>query len=156
MNGTVSGRSVLANNAIFTTGTTTTNGQTITSWDIDVTTYADACGCVGGADVQVVSLGIGTIGTTIPPGTYSFGPATAANPQGATAGAHYYLAGPSLSPTVELLQASSGSIDISEISASEVVGNFDVSFPSGDQVTGTFTAPLCANTTPSADAAACK
>ncbi len=149
----MAGRPVLSNNAIFTTETTTGNGQTITSWSINVTTYANACGCAGGANVQYVDLIIGTLGTTIPPGTYSFGSASSANPQGATASAHYYVAGPS--PGAQLVPATSGSIDVSEISSSEIAGSFDLSFPGGDHVTGTFTAPLCPIITLSPDAGAC-
>jgi hypothetical protein len=156
VNGTVSGQPVQAKSAVTTITTTTTNGQTVTSWVVGVTTYADACGCIGGADVQDVGLIIGTLGTSIPTGEYSFGPDAGFNPQGASASAQYYAADPSLTPPSTLLEATSGSITVSEISASLVGGSFDISFPSGDRLTGTFSAPTCAVATAAADAAACQ
>ena len=153
--GTVSGRPVLADNAIFRVVTTTT-GETITSWTVDVTTYVQACGCVGGANEQNVTLVLGTVGTTLATGTYSFGADAGANPQGASAGAHYYAVDLSLTNPATLVDASSGAISISEIGASAMVGTFDLTFPSGDHLTGTFDASVCSVITPSPDAGACK
>ncbi len=153
--GTVSGRPVLADNAILRVLTTTT-GQTITSWTVDVTTYAQACGCIGGANEQNVSLVLGTVGTTLATGTYSFGGDAGANPQGVSAAAHYYAADPSSPDPAILLDASSGAISVSEVGASTMVGSFDIGFPTGDRLTGTFDASICSVTTPSADAGACK
>ena len=152
--GTVSGRPVLTDNAMTIVLTTTTQAQTITSWTIDITTYAHACGCSGGANVQNVTLVIGALGTTIPTGKYSFGVDAGTNPQGAAASAHYYLADPSLPAT--LVDATSGSVDISLINASIVAGDFDISLSSGDHLTGTFSAPTCAVATPAPDAGACQ
>lgn len=155
--GTVSGRPVRANNAITTVHTTKTLGHTMTKWSIDITTYAHACGCVEGANVQQVILIIGTVGTTIPTGKYSFGLHGGTNPQGAVVSAHYYLADPSLNPCCStLVDATSGSVDISQITTSLVAGDFDISLSSGDHLTGTFSAPTCTVTTPAPDAGACQ
>jgi hypothetical protein len=45
--------------------------------------------------------------------------------------------------TTESDNASSGSVTLTTVSPSEVAGRFDVMFPSGDHLTGTFDAPVC-------------
>jgi hypothetical protein len=41
--------------------------------------------------------------------------------------------------------ASSGSVTLNTVSSTMVGGSFDATFPSGDHITGTFTAPNCPN-----------
>jgi hypothetical protein len=45
-----------------------------------------------------------------------------------------------------LQSATAGSIKLDTITSTMVGGSFDVTFPSGDNLTGKFTAPACANT----------
>ena len=57
-------------------------------------------------------------------------------------------------PGTTLVSATSGSITISQASSSTTVGSFDVMFPQGDHLTGTFSAPTCA-AAEAGDAAVC-
>jgi hypothetical protein len=51
--------------------------------------------------------------------------------------------------------ASSGSITLTQVTPTVTVGSFDLLFPAGDHLTGTFTAPLCPSASQAADAATC-
>jgi hypothetical protein len=156
VNGTISGQSVLAKSARTTVLTTMSQGQTVTSWVIGLSTDAQTCGCIADWSVQDVTLELGTFGTSVPTGEYSFGPAVASNPQDAAASAHYYSADCTQSPCSSgLVEATNGSITVSAIDAAAVTGTFDVSFPSGDRLTGTFTAPTCPVTAATGEAGAC-
>jgi hypothetical protein len=149
--GTINGQPVPANDAMGTQLTTTTNGVTLTSRTISITSIANACPCAtaaGYATVLVLTLGV--LGAVLPTGAYSF--PSSVNPSGnnPVGDAHYVVN----DPGTTLLSATSGSITISQASSSTTVGSFDLVFPKGDHLTGTFAAPTCA-AAEAADAAAC-
>ena len=125
--------------------TTTTNGVT-TSRAIGITSIANACPCASGPGYStVLVLTVGVVGAVLPPQTY---PLLAS---GGPSGSATYLVN---DPGTTLLSATSGSITISQANSSTTVGSFDIVFPTGDHLTGTFSAPTCA-AAEAADAAAC-
>lgn len=146
VNGTIAGTPIQASNAVTIDEVTTTHGQTVTSRAISVTSDANACSCAPPSHLQSLVLVVGTLGTSIATGTYSL----------PSAEAWYYTADPSLKPCCStLVHASSGSVTFTQVTPSVTVGSFDLLFPSGDHLTGEFTAPLCPATSQTADAAAC-
>ena len=145
--GTINGKPVAANDAVGTQLTVTSDGGvTVTSGTIDITSATSACPCAStpGYSTQLV-LTVGVVGTVLPTMTY---PLLAS---GGPSGSATYLVN---NPGTTLLSATSGSITISQASSSTTVGSFDVVFPTGDHLTGTFFAPTCA-AAEAADAAAC-
>ena len=153
--GTINGMAVPANDAIGTQGTTTTNGVTVTSGTIDITSIANACPCASAAGyTTVLVLTVGVLGAVLPTGAYSF--PSSGNPSGnnPVGDAHYVVNDPAHAHGTTLLSATSGSITLSQASSSTTVGSFDIVFPTGDHLTGTFSAPTCA-AAEAADAAAC-
>lgn len=149
--GTINGQPVPANDAIWTQGTTTTNGVTVTSGTIDITSIANACPCASGPGYStVLVLTVGVLGAVLPTGTYSFPSSVSPSGNNPVGDAHYVVN----NPGTTLLSATSGSITISQASSSTTVGSFDLVFPMGDHLIGTFSAPTCAGAE-AADAAAC-
>ncbi len=142
VSGTIDGQPVPANDAVGTEITTSNNGTTVTSRSVLITSVTNACPCaIAQTRSTILSLTVGMLGADVATGTYSF---PDAGTQGGVAEAQYLVddAQTNLSP------ATSGSITISQIGASTIVGNFDVSFATGDHVTGTFSAPTCATEAP--------
>jgi hypothetical protein len=75
-------------------------------------------------------------GTSVATGTYSF---PDAGNQGGVAEAQYLVD----DPQTTLLPATRGSVTISQVGASTIAGSFDISFATGDHLSGTFVAPTC-------------
>jgi hypothetical protein len=138
VSGTIDGEPVPANDAVGTAN----SGATVTSRSVLITSVTNACPCaIGPTGSTILSLTVGTVGTAVSTGTYSF---PDAGNQDGTAEAKYLVN----DPQTTLLPATSGSVTISQISASTIVGSFALSFASGDHVTGTFSAPTCATEVP--------
>jgi hypothetical protein len=136
--GTVNGQPVPTNDAIATQLTTSTSGSVATSRSVAITSATNACPCaITKARSTVLLLTVGVQGTDIAPGTYAF---PSAGTDTGVAEAQYLVDDPATS----LLAATSGSITLSQISSSTTVGTFDVSFPTGERITGRFSAPTCA------------
>lgn len=136
VSGTIDGKPVPANDAIARQLTTTT-GIMATSRTISITSAANACPCgIAAGYSTALALTVGVAGTTVPTGTYSF-------PSGGNAGgggeAQYVVD----NPGTTLLVATSGSITLSQVTPSLTVGTFEIAFPNGDHVAGTFSAPTC-------------
>lgn len=136
--GTIKGQPVPANDAIVTQLTTSTSGSVATSRTVAITSATHACPCaITQARSTVLVLTVGVQGTDMAPRTYSF---PSAGTDTGVAEAHYLVDDPATS----LLAATSGSITLSQISSSTTVGTFDLTFPTGDRITGRFSAPTCA------------
>jgi hypothetical protein len=146
VSGTIAGTPIQASNAVTIDEVTTTRGMTVTSRAISVTSNANACSCAPPSHLQSIVLVVGTLGTTIATGTYAL----------PSAEAWYYTQDPSMKPCCStLVHASSGSITLTQVTPTVTVGSFDLLFPAGDHLTGTFTAPLCPSASQAADAATC-
>jgi hypothetical protein len=152
VNGTVAGQAIAAKDAIARPLTVKGDAFSGTSLSIDVTDWADACGKerrdAGTALGRALWMNLvatdasGTASAASAPGTYRV-VATGTPPRGALLADVFYEGNDAACfPTTEF-RASSGAVQITAVSASRVVGTFDVVLENGDHVTGTFDAASC-------------
>ncbi len=88
------------------------------------------------------------VGNAVTPGTYPLGPHSQAQSG--------FVVQDSQCHDVVNVSASSGSVTLTSADASSLVGTFDLTFPGGDHVTGSFTAPVCpVSTTADAGSTVC-
>jgi hypothetical protein len=117
------------------------------------TNVADACGVVQGMhnppNVTTLTLG----------GLFAGTPATGTYPIGVSGAGSYAVAtysstnGNCVKSYGE--SATSGTVTLTNITATEIDGSFDVTFSSGDHLTGSFSAPVCSVPTSDGGTAAC-
>jgi hypothetical protein len=98
------------------------------------------------ANVAGVSMTVSDFSASakaIGPGTYQVNGTldTLIPGQGKTVAAQFSVADAHCQET--MADATGGTITLSVVKASEVVGSFDLEFPGGDRLSGTFTAPSC-------------
>jgi len=100
-------------------------------------------------NAQSLLLEAGVKGTSVPPGTYTIGDTTS------VALAEFTAQDATCTQTTDD-KGTAGTITLTSSSSTEVSGSFDVTFDSGDHVTGTFSAPVCnASLTSDAGTSAC-
>lgn len=121
VNGTLMGNAFDAQDAVSYSG------------DVEIVDFAGLCAFgLANAKASATYLFFGFTGGTFLPGTTDVGPAldVQADIYDATCNSD----GPS---------ASGGSVTLTQVTSSGVVGTFDVTFTGGDHLTGSFDAPTC-------------
>jgi hypothetical protein len=153
VDGTFGGQSLTAQDAIAEIQTQPMAGATVTSADILIANVGSLCGLAqrhaSSPGVSLLDLNLGGPGTQITPGTYEV------NGQGSSAmfAAAYFGSEDGHCKASLSEVGMSGTITISDASASSVSGSFDVMFAStsstgvtsstADHVTGHFIASVC-------------
>ncbi len=136
--GTVGGASLNAQDAVFANLQTPSTSGTV----LAVTSFTGACDDVTNSrlpkssavlSIQMVSNG----GTVTAPGTFSFPNATGANFLGASFAAY------DATCTATRTDATSGSVSVTAVSASQMTGTFELTF-GNDHLSGSFNASYCA------------
>jgi len=122
-------------------GTQVINGTNVAYVGVVITNVAGTCALLhrqgNPPSAQSLSIAAGAAGTTIGSGTYVI---AAQGTQTATA--IYAQTDATCMGKVDS-QASSGTVTITAITSGSVVGSFDLDFPTGDHLSGTFSAPTC-------------
>jgi hypothetical protein len=141
VNGKAGGTAVDAVEAVGLVGTQMENGTTASYAGVAITNIAGTCALLqrhgNPKNAQALTMEVVGTGTSIAPGTYAVGGQTtpfasaAFDAQDATC----------TSTTNE--QATSGSVVLTAVSSASIDGSFDLTFPGGDHLTGSFTAPVC-------------
>jgi hypothetical protein len=143
VSGTIGGDSVVATDAIALQGPS--SGLIPNSAEIILTNLSSFCAVEQGhhnpPNAQELTLSVFEYVGSLGPGTYGIGSSsselgeatfsatdTNCNPTAASAGVGL---------------ATSGTITLSSVSATEIAGSFDLTFSGGDHLTGTFSAPVC-------------
>jgi hypothetical protein len=134
--------------------------------EVFATSESPACGWFDGTNVSRANLTTFSLvvantasGSTAPPSvaaaTYSVGFNT--NPQGVQTSVQASVTitdATCMDPTGPTF-ANGGSITFSSIASPMLAGTFDVTFPSGDELKGSFNAPVCTDIALGAEAGAC-
>jgi hypothetical protein len=150
VNGTVAGQPAAEpTDEIGLTGTQTMNGISASYAGAVVTTNVKgACGLIqqngNPASATALSVVVVTTGTSVAAGTYNISATGTTNPNGTVmqASARYYSSDANCAPVINEA-ASMGTITINGAGPSVVSGSFDVTFPGGDHLTGSFSSPVC-------------
>jgi hypothetical protein len=139
--GTAGGTALATVDQVGLVGTEVSDGQNVAYAGVALTNVAGTCGVLqrhgDPPNAQVLTLVVGTTGTTVTPGTYTVGSTSSS-----TASVQYDAQDANCVQTTDET-ASGGTVTLAVVSGSQVEGNFDVTFPGGDHLTGTFTAPVC-------------
>jgi hypothetical protein len=120
------------------------NASTVPYVGAIVTNFAASCtlfqsGGKAPPSTQLLNIEVLSFGSTAPaPGTYAYGNADA----GVAILVQYVATDASCSKTIDE-SAMTGSVTLDSVSATEVAGTFDVTFPGGDRLTGQFAGPVC-------------
>ncbi|MGD0525884.1 MAG: hypothetical protein ABSE49_12110 [Polyangiaceae bacterium] len=137
--GTIDGHAVATTDAVGVLQTLTPDGVTTTYAGVDITNIAGTCAIAmhGGdpANQAVLTVAVGVQGSTVPPGQYTISPS---NPD---VGVQYDTSNASCEGTFQ--NATSGTIGITAAGEGVIEGSFDVTFPTGETLTGTFSVPIC-------------
>lgn len=148
--GTIDGHPVATTSALGVLLTQTVDKVTSTSAGVTIMSLPATCDAViGGSDVAdqtILFVAAGVEGSTLPPGQYTISPS---NPY---VGASYGTANASCFETTAQY-ATSGTITISVAGGGIIQGDFDVTFPTGETLTGTFSVPICIDPNTQPDAA---
>lgn len=149
--GTVSGHAIPTNNAVGIDGTTTINGPVQPTAGARIADVGNVCTALQtnsvAASSKVLDVSVVANSGAVMPGDYKL------NGAGGIGGAvTFTVQDQNCNPTLQS-SATVGSVTLTTVSTSTVAGSFDVTFPTGDHVTGTFSAPVCAFSS-GADAAA--
>jgi hypothetical protein len=157
VNGTISGQTVP------TAGTTaisvTQSSDAGLSLTVEGVLISNAVGECGRAQAHTVMPGltglllvVGGFGNSVPTGTYPIGMLTAAGQEAMAS----YTVDDGHCMTMSSVRATGGTITLTRSDSSDVAGTFDVTFASGDHVTGSFSTPVCpVEYTPDAGPASC-
>jgi hypothetical protein len=140
VSGTLGGQAVATTDQVGLVGTETTNGTTVAFAAAVITNLPGACAIAQSngnpRNSQTLVLEVGEEGTAVPPGTYSIGGTT-------TVALATFVAQDDTCTQTAQDTGTSGTITITTASSTEVAGSFDVTFNTGDHLTGTFSAPVC-------------
>jgi hypothetical protein len=143
--GAVGGRSLVAHDAVALVGTTTVQGQSLQQVEVVVTTMSDTCGwlqhptSVGYANSAALVLGVlaPAANTAVTATAYTVAP-------GGPTGAIFTSSNADCDASASMLAlAQSGTINLTTVGGQSTTGNFDLTFPNGDHLSGSFTAPVC-------------
>jgi hypothetical protein len=156
VNGTVGGKSFAVGDAIYTNGKVDTGQATL----VGLTTWTSACTQATQNNTppqnQVLIFELVNYNSTTRTTSALTGPgqvpiytagATNAGPLGIAEVAQTGTpvdAGPSAGCETTVIAATGGSITVTSLSAGAITGTFDLTFASGDHLTGSFNAPACA------------
>jgi hypothetical protein len=146
VSGTVGGAVVSTNSTIAIVGPLVETFGAFTSSGVTVlaSNLADACSVAQGQSnppgAQTLYLLVGSPGPVVP-GTY--GISTAPPVAGGNVAAVVYETDDATCSTTSAVAAHAGSITLSTIDSATVGGTFDVIMDTGDELSGTFRAPLC-------------
>jgi hypothetical protein len=142
LTGTYDGHPIPTTDAFAGLGTYTVNGATYANAGVTVTNYSGACAVAqrdGNPSSQtMLSIGVVASGSTVPPDTY-----LVKGTPSKYAIILYQMTDASCAQTTSVI-ALDGHVDITTASGGVVAGDFDVTFVTGERVTGTFSAPVCA------------
>jgi hypothetical protein len=153
VNGTFSGNSLAAQDAIAQIQTQMITGAPIASADVEIANVGSLCALAqrraNSPSVGSLHLGVGGPGTQIAPGSYALG---GSGNDGTFGSAFFWLEDAHCNAALNEV-GMSGTITISAASASSLSGSFDIVFyrtsatgavgGSGDHVTGSFDAAVC-------------
>jgi hypothetical protein len=149
VNGTYGGQPIPTTDAMAVLRTDTVNGVTSASAGIDVTNYPAACAVAqrGGnpASSTTLDIGVAASGSTVPPGTYLVRGTPTQN-----AIVLYLVTDATCAETTAAI-AIDGHVHITAASGGTVAGDFDVTFATGEHLTGSFSAPVCSGLDPNAN-----
>jgi hypothetical protein len=117
---------------------------------VALTDFSGACADLGtGAPPASGAVVVLTVFQGASGHTYAIGGQVASVAYGAeySSQCHTFTSGNSTSTShfAVFQSAASGSVTLNTVSSTTVEGSFDATFPSGDHITGTFTAPNCPN-----------
>ena len=142
--GTVGGGAVAVVDVVGIASSDVESGKTVSYAGVIVANQSGTCATLqrdgNPPGAQALDVLVATDGAAVAPGTYALGP-------GPTNGAWTsvtYVAQDAACHKTTSEQAQTGSITLTAVSSALVTGRFDVTFPSGDHLTGTFSAPVCA------------
>src|ERR1019366_3597056 len=139
--GTVSGNSIPTSDTIGVRGTTTDNGPLQPVAGALLTNVGNVCGILQNdgnpASSQVLDVRVVGASGDVTTGTYMLN-----GPGGIGGAVSLLLQDQSCNPTLHST-ATQGSGTLTPASSVTVAGSFDVTFPTGDHVTGTFSGPVC-------------
>jgi hypothetical protein len=155
VSGSIKGITIPTNNAVGVNGTTTVNGPTQPVAGAHLANVGNICTTLqmnqvpASSDVLDVSVVGATGAAAVAPGTYKL------NAPGGIGGAVLFtVQDQNCVPTLQTV-ATVGSVTLTTVSSSTIAGTFDATFPTGDHVTGSFSAPVCAFNAADAAASAC-
>jgi hypothetical protein len=145
---------VPASDAVGLSSTVSDGGKSESAVGVIVTNIAGACSALqthdNPANAITLTIEVTAAGTRVAPGAYSVVPSGF----GASAG---YAADDSNCNETASARASSGTVTLTTVTASQVTGSFSLTFDGTDMVTGTFSAPICTYSNEAdAAASACK
>ena len=144
--GTVSGVVIPTNDTIGVSGTTTDNGPLQPVAGAQLANVGNLCTILqhDGDPASSERLYVRVVGASgaIAAGTYMLN-----GPGGVGGAVSLLVQDQNCTPTVQQT-ATTGSVTLTTVSSSTVAGSFDVTFPTGDHVTGTFSGPVCTFSTP--------
>jgi hypothetical protein len=146
--GTVGGASFAATDAVSIVSPASSSATSPELVSIALTNFADACAAVGPGSppangaVVVISVLQGAAGQAYPIDGRAASVSYGAQFSGQC---HTFTSTNSTTTTrfAVFQAATSGSITFDAVSSASVKGSFDATFPSGDHLAGTFTAPNC-------------
>jgi hypothetical protein len=139
--GGVSGNAIPTSDTIGLVGTTRDNGTTQPMAGALLANVAGLCQALQDGDTpgssQVLSIRVIGASGAVGPGTYPL------NATGGVGGAASFLVrDQNCTPTLQSA-ATQGAVTLTTVTSDTVAGSFDVTFPTGDHVTGTFSGPVC-------------
>jgi|SRR5580658_2348588 hypothetical protein len=147
--GTVGGASFVTTDAVseLIPGSSSAIGALVS---VALTDFSGACADLGtGAPPASGAVIVLTVLQGASGQTYSIGGQVASVAYGAqySSQCHTFTSGNSTTSShfAVLQVAASGSVTLGTVDSTTVTGSFDATFPSGDHITGTFTAPNCPN-----------
>jgi hypothetical protein len=99
---------------------------------------------VASPNATYMEIEVSIQGTSLPPGTYSFGPNAPPQQNGSYVVGSFGVENAAGTGSLgAVLPATSGSVTITSVNTMQVSGSYDLIFDTRDHVTGTFSAPLC-------------
>lgn len=131
VSGTIGGQSVQTTNVVAVVGSETTNGTTVQLDSIVLTSVSDACSFLQNPTQRLPStstlvLAAGAIAPSVATGTFPIG----------MYGYAQYDADSATCVLTTSETASGGSIVLTNVSSTSLVGTFDVTMPDGDHLSG--------------------
>lgn len=145
VSGKAGSSSVATTDTISLVGTQTNNGVQVAFAGAFITNVSGSCAVIqrngNPRNTTALSLVVATQGASVPAGSYTVG----AQGQSSAAEASYEATDSNCNKTTNE-KATGGTITLTTVSSTTVTGTFDVTFASGDHLTGNFTAPVCSAT----------
>jgi hypothetical protein len=146
--GTVQGNHLAAHDGFLVQDTVTASGVTVSTAVIGIVNFSNACSTLL-SDLQTLSLQsnvtelVMVVTNTGPIATSTYNVSSLSHPTLPFAAAGFEATGSNCLPVIDAGLATSGSITISSINASNATGTFSLSF-GADQLTGSFNVNECA------------